>query len=128
MRAQYLAAQLLHILLVLSLCYLLFRGLYHGFTLLKDDFRQTNAAKQRSGDAYLAIAIEDDRPTPQQIVSWSLITAELADTKLIPKQAASLNTVWLSYDPDHCRNVCEASKVACQLRDCRRVPGVRSWD
>jgi hypothetical protein len=45
-------------------------------------------------------------------------------------KAASLNTIWDTWDEayDHCENICEASWVACRLRQCDNVPGVRSRD
>ena len=69
MKAQYIAGRLLHIILVLFLCYLLLRGLYYGLTLLKDDMRRTNAATQPSEDTGSITMIQDDRPSPEQIVS-----------------------------------------------------------
>ncbi|KAF1968890.1 hypothetical protein BU23DRAFT_255153 [Bimuria novae-zelandiae CBS 107.79] len=109
MRSRQILGRALHALLVLTLSYLLLHVLYWGFTLLAEDARQEHAAQHPVSNVENIEDVGNDKPTPQQI-------------------AESLNTVWLSYDLDHCRNVCEASRVACRLRDCWQVPGVKTWD
>jgi len=46
-------------------------------------------------------------------------------------QAASMNTLWDyldDWDEEHCKNVCEASWVACRLRNCYHLPDVRKQE
>jgi hypothetical protein len=43
-------------------------------------------------------------------------------------QAASMNTFWDEWDEEHCKNICEASWLACRLRGCDNVAGVRRPD
>ncbi|KAF2679194.1 hypothetical protein K458DRAFT_394102 [Lentithecium fluviatile CBS 122367] len=92
--------RVLHALLVLVLSYLLFRAVYYAFSLLANEPPPGTPRPQE--------VTVDNKPSPQEI-------------------AESLNTYWLSWDQDHCRNVCEASRKACWMRDCRLVPGVRQW-
>ncbi|KAF9732598.1 hypothetical protein PMIN06_009494 [Paraphaeosphaeria minitans] len=106
MKGRHLLGRVLHVLLVLSLTYSLFRVLYWSFSRLADEAQQGNFAPHSVSDAESA---GPEKSSPQEI-------------------AESLNTLWLSYDLDHCRNVCEASRVACRLRDCWYVEGVKSWD
>ncbi|EAT89961.1 hypothetical protein HBH56_021970 [Parastagonospora nodorum] len=44
--------------------------------------------------------------------------------------AASMNTHWDTWEEaeEHCKNICEASWIACRLRQCEDVPGVRRPD
>ncbi|KAK7190331.1 hypothetical protein PSPO01_03306 [Paraphaeosphaeria sporulosa] len=106
MKGRHFIGRVLHVLLVLSLIYTLLRLLYWSFSRLADDAQQGNFAPHPASDVDSA---EPEKLSPQKI-------------------AESLNTLWLSYDLDHCRNVCEASRVACRLRDCWYVQGVKSWD
>ena len=122
MKLQYVVGRFLHGLLVLALGFLIVRALYYGFSLLREDAQRENAVTQNLHDLG---DLADDKPSPQMIVSLS---HNNNTGGLIPVEAESLNTFWLSYDLDHCRNVCEASKIACRLRDCGHVPGVKSWD
>jgi hypothetical protein len=42
-----------------------------------------------------------------------------------------MNTLWdytQDWDEDHCINVCEASWVACRLRNCYHLPEVRKQE
>ncbi|KAF2437584.1 hypothetical protein P171DRAFT_491926 [Karstenula rhodostoma CBS 690.94] len=102
MKGRHLLGRVLHVLLVLSLIYTLLRLLYWSFLRLAEDAQQGNFAPHPMSD-------DPEKPSPQKI-------------------AESLNTLWLSYDLDHCRNVCEASRVACRLRDCWYVEGVKGWN
>ncbi|KAL1597691.1 hypothetical protein SLS60_008177 [Paraconiothyrium brasiliense] len=88
MKNRHVLGRILHVLLVLSLSYALLRVLYWSFMLLADDAQQANLAPHPESDVEKT---ESDKPNPQKI-------------------AESLNTFWLTYDLDHCRN------------------GVKSWD
>ncbi|KAL6710498.1 hypothetical protein ACN47E_008546 [Coniothyrium glycines] len=53
------------------------------------------------------------------------VVAVLGDEDIITRQspspqeiAASMNTLWDPWDEEHCKNVCEISWHACQLRRC----------
>ncbi|PVI05449.1 hypothetical protein DM02DRAFT_610734 [Periconia macrospinosa] len=87
-----------HLLLALGLLLLIVHAVWSCILLLIED------AKPK-----IPVVIEDKGPRIQDI-------------------AQSFNTYWNSWDPDHCRNICTASKRACQLWDCADVPGVKQWD
>ncbi|KAF1948758.1 hypothetical protein CC80DRAFT_556014 [Byssothecium circinans] len=67
----------------------------------------------------LSLLIADAKPPPPPPVDNGPSMQDIAE---------SLNTFWLSYDFDHCRNVCMVSRVACKLRGCVGVPGTKAWD
>ncbi|KAF2030953.1 hypothetical protein EK21DRAFT_88479 [Setomelanomma holmii] len=90
-----------HALLVLILSLLLVRTVWYGFSLLW--------AEQHPPPPREKAAAAPRKPLPQDI-------------------AASMNTFWDMWDEDHCRNICEASWIACRLRKCDDVPGVRRPD
>ncbi|KAF2635211.1 hypothetical protein P280DRAFT_473951 [Massarina eburnea CBS 473.64] len=90
----------LHALLVLVLSLGLIRIVWYAIALVITDIYPP-PPRPASPD--------DGKPTPQDI-------------------AESLNTIWLSFDFDHCRNVCLVSRVACKLKGCIGVPGTKNWD
>ncbi|KAF2251337.1 hypothetical protein BU26DRAFT_563279 [Trematosphaeria pertusa] len=98
--------RLLHAALVLTLTTLLFKTVYHAFFLLSAESTTPAELTLQAGRGGNQRA---RGPAPEEI-------------------AESLNTFWMSFDFDHCRNVCEASRIACRLRHCEQVPGVREWD
>ncbi|KAH7081416.1 hypothetical protein BKA63DRAFT_561958 [Paraphoma chrysanthemicola] len=91
-----------HILLVLVLSALLIRTVWYAFALLWTDMHP-EALYQNN------VETAPRKPSPQEI-------------------AASMNTFWDMWDEDHCKNICEASWIACRLRNCDDVPGVRRPD
>ncbi|CAN9418163.1 hypothetical protein CC77DRAFT_1065094 [Alternaria alternata] len=107
-----------HILLVLSLSSLLIYSVYYAFALLRQDQQQLSKLShpQAVSDEGGAGEVTDDdvlrKPSPQEI-------------------AHSMNTMWDyldDWDEDHCINVCEASWIACQLRNCGHLPYVRQQE
>jgi len=92
--------QAAHSLLVFALSALLAYSIYYAFALLREDQRPPIPSSDPEVPR---------KPSPQEI-------------------AASMNTLWNyldDWDEDHCKNVCEASWIACQLRNCHYLPDVR---
>jgi hypothetical protein len=110
-------ARLAHILLVLSLIVLLVRTVYYGFSLLW--------VEQFPQQPFDDVSVR--KPSPQEIVSRASHRSHVPKL-LTESQAASMNTFWNMWDEDHCKNICEASWIACRLRQCDSVPGVRRPD
>ncbi|RMZ69621.1 hypothetical protein GMOD_00006454 [Pyrenophora seminiperda CCB06] len=81
--------KLAHSLLVFVLSALLVYSVYYAFALLSKDQRQQIPSLDPE---------EPRKPSPQEI-------------------AASMNTLWNyldDWDEEHCKNVCEASWIACR--------------
>ncbi|KAF1849083.1 uncharacterized protein K460DRAFT_278150 [Cucurbitaria berberidis CBS 394.84] len=88
-----------HCMLVLILTALLLGTVFYGFWLLWDE---QHPKPQVFDDS-------ERKPSPQEI-------------------AESMNTLWDQWDEDHCKNVCEASWIACRLRHCDDRPDVRKQE
>ncbi|CAN9463775.1 unnamed protein product [Alternaria alternata] len=93
-------------------------SVYYAFALLRQDQQQLSKLShpQAVSDQGGAGEVTDDdvlrKPSPQEI-------------------AHSMNTMWDyldDWDEDHCINVCEASWIACQLRNCGHLPYVRQQE
>ncbi|KAI4633696.1 uncharacterized protein J4E88_008274 [Alternaria novae-zelandiae] len=100
-----------HILLVLVLSSLLIYSVYYAFALLAED-QQHSSPQSVQADSELDTDYVSRKPSPQEI-------------------AASMNTLWDyldDWDEEHCKNVCEASWVACRLRNCYHLPDVRKQE
>jgi hypothetical protein len=67
-------------------------------------------------------------PSPQEIVCLTYRKSCMSESNSF--QAASMNTHWDTWEEaeEHCKNICEASWIACRLRQCEDVPGVRRPD
>ncbi|PSN73388.1 hypothetical protein BS50DRAFT_185969 [Corynespora cassiicola Philippines] len=93
--------RVMHALLVLSLTLILFWSVHYALSLLWAD-PQLRTHHQFAENHGLNL------PSTEEI-------------------AKSLNTMWLSNDHWHCRNVCLLSATLCRLQNCENVPGVKSW-
>ena len=126
-----------HILLVLSLSSLLIYSVYYAFALLRQDQQQLSKLSQPqavSDEGGAGEVTDDDvlrKPSPQEIVRLSWSRGSLDTRNIDHMQAHSMNTMWDyldDWDEDHCINVCEASWIACQLRNCGHLPYVRQQE
>ncbi|KAH6865271.1 hypothetical protein BKA58DRAFT_242253 [Alternaria rosae] len=100
-----------HILLVFFLSSLLIYSVYYAFALLGKD-QQYGSPQEVQANSEIDINDVSRKPSPQEI-------------------AASMNTLWDyldDWDEEHCKNVCEASWVACRLRNCYHLPDVRKQE
>ncbi|CAO2653827.1 Nn.00g105600.m01.CDS01 [Neocucurbitaria sp. VM-36] len=97
--------RILYVPLFLTLAVLLARTFYYGLQFLRGEQHRA----QPSEPPETQFVAERGKASPQEI-------------------AASMNTLWDMWDEEHCKNICEASWIACRLRHCDDLPDVRKQE